>query len=73
MSNVTSLLASLLAVQFSATGFKGEMLVPPFATTASSGQVRTICISYPCNVLSQATKSCNPCTKRSVVLAGNHL
>lgn len=38
-SRVTSpLLVSLSAVCFSASGFKGKMLVPPFATTASSGQ-----------------------------------
>lgn len=72
VSSVTSLLASLLAVQFSAAGFKGEMLVPPFATTASSAQDRTVFSSHPCNVLSHATKSCNPCTKGSVVLARNH-
>lgn len=72
-SKVTSpLLVCLLAVQISASGFKGETLVPPFATMASFRQDRTICILTPLNVLSQATKSCNPCTKRSVVSARNH-
>lgn len=47
-SRVTSpLLVSLLAVQISASGFKGEKLVPPFATTASSRQDRTIYILTP--------------------------
>jgi len=44
-STATSpLLVSLLAVRFCASGFEGEALVPPPATTASSGQGRIICV-----------------------------
>lgn len=44
---VTSLLVSLLAVQISANGFRGEKLVPPLGTTASSRQDRTTYILTP--------------------------